>query len=81
MPKVLMLHLCLQSMDSVFNKLLVFLAVFDNLFLVLTLLDCFRRHLGTFPYHIHLYGYALYGLHNIVFTCSIYMTVFLAMER
>ena len=25
--------------------------------------------------------YALYGLHNIVMTCSIYMTVFLAMER
>ena len=70
-----------KAMDSVFNRLLVFLAIFDNLYLLLSLADCFRRHLGTVLIHKYAYGLALYGLHNAVMTCSIYMTVVLAFER
>ena len=34
--------LCSKQMNSVFNRLLVFLAVFDNIHLILTIFDSFR---------------------------------------
>ncbi len=73
--------LCSRAMDSVFNRLLVFLAIFDNVYLLLSLADCFRRHLGTVLVHKYAFGPVLYGLHNAIMTCSIYMTVVLAFER
>ena len=40
-----------RAMDSVFNRLLVYLAVFDNVYVILSLCDCFRKHLGTILLH------------------------------
>jgi len=87
------LVLCKKSFKSNFNNLLIALAVFDLLFLVVSITESIRR---TFEprvtnsstisglvtqLHHHLFPYFLYPLHNILLTCSIFMTVSISIER
>ena len=68
---------------SFFNWLLVFLALFDNLFLVNGILEAFRNHVGEEAPHHHHYIFVnfLYPFRSVVLGCSMYMTVLLALER
>lgn len=68
-------------MNSIFNKLLVFLAVFDNVYIVCSVLEGLRKHKAFSQVHEYAFGYFLYPLHNFVLCCSIYITVTLALER
>ena len=78
--------LCTKNMKShMFNRLLVFLILFDNVHLILALLDSIRlefgRELSTHQQHQKMFVYLLYPLQNINLTCNIYMTTVLAFER
>ena len=80
--------LCSKKMYSIFNRLLVFLAIFDNVFIVCQLLEAkrkmtnnFKGHYAFDQIHEHVFGYFLYPLHAFVLTASIYITVALALER
>ncbi len=73
--------LCSKEMNSIFNKLLVFLAVFDNFYIVCSVLEGLRKHKSFSQWHEYAFGYFLYPLHNFVLCCSIYITVTLALER
>ena len=68
-----------------FNRLLVFLVVFDNIHLVLAILDSIRHEFGPKlkTYHLHqlLFVYFLYPIQNINLTCIIYMKIVLGLER
>ena len=68
-----------------FNRLLVFLVVFDNIHLVLAILDSIRHEFGPKlkTYHLHqlLFVYFLYPIQNINLTCIIYMKMVLGLER
>ena len=84
---------CNKSFKSNFNNLLIALAVFDLLFLVVCITESVRRAfedpvanstslngLATQVHH-HLFPYFLYPLHNILLTCSIFMTISISIER
>ena len=80
--------LCSKSMYSIFNCLLVYLAIFDNIFIVCQILEAkrkmtnnFKGHYAFDQIHEHIFGYFLYPLHSFVLTASIYITVALALER
>ena len=65
-----------------FNWLLVCLALFDNVFLLTSILEAIRNHFGsTSIVHYHAYAVFLYPFQGISLCCSIYMTVILALER
>ncbi|XP_040565771.1 FMRFamide receptor [Lepeophtheirus salmonis] len=76
--------LCSKKLDSVFYRLLVCLALSDNVYLICALLESFRSHLDV-PWdidtHTILYVHAIYPIHNIVLCCSIYITAAIAFER
>ncbi|CAB4063448.1 unnamed protein product [Lepeophtheirus salmonis] len=76
--------LCSKKLDSVFYRLLVCLALSDNVYLICALLESFRSHLDV-PWNIDthtiLYVHAIYPIHNIVLCCSIYITAAIAFER
>lgn len=69
--------------QSTFNRLLIVLAVIDNIYLTFALLESLRTEieLPTGQWHTTVFAYALYPLHNVMLCLSIYMTVILAMER
>ena len=69
--------------DSLFNWLLVCLALFDSLFLVTGILEAFRMHIGgkASIYHFYAFAHFLYPFRSVVMGCSIYMTITLALER
>ena len=69
--------------QSTFNRLLIVLAIIDNLYLMFAFLECIRSEIkaATGDLHTTLFAYALYPLHNVMLCLSIYMTVILAMER
>jgi len=82
-----------KTFKSNFNNLLIALAVFDLLFLVVCITESIRRSfedrkanttsfsgLATQIHH-HLFPYFLYPLHNILLTCSIFMTISISIER
>ncbi len=75
----------LRSKDmyvSTFNRLLIVLALADNLYLVLAFLECLRQEMNlSTNAHTSIFVYALYPLHNITLCISIYLTMILAMER
>eukprot|EP00095_Tigriopus_kingsejongensis_P000754 snap_masked-scaffold273_size229271-processed-gene-1.12 protein:Tk00754 transcript:snap_masked-scaffold273_size229271-processed-gene-1.12-mRNA-1 annotation:"fmrfamide receptor" len=73
--------LCSKDMNSIFNRLLVFLAVFDNIYIVCSVLEGIRKHSGFNQMHEYAFGYVLYQFHNFVLCCSIYITLTLALER
>jgi len=84
---------CKKSFKSNFNNLLIALAVFDLLFLLVSITESIRRtfeprvtNSSTFiglaiQIHHHLFPYFLYPLHNILLTCSIFMTISISIER
>ena len=81
--------LCSREMFSIFNLLLMFLAIFDNFFIVCQLLEAHRRITNGNSYdedafnqaHEYAFAYFLYPFHSFVLVCSMYMTVALALER
>jgi hypothetical protein len=67
---------------STFNRLLIVLALGDNIYLGLAALEAFRTEMNlSLPLHNTLFVYFLYPIHNIILCLSILMTVILAMER
>ena len=66
---------------STFNRLLIVLAVSDNVYLLFALLESIRTEMYETDIHTLVFPYAFYPLHNIMLVLSIYMTVTLAMER
>eukprot|EP00092_Neocalanus_flemingeri_P004693 GFUD01005057.1.p1 GENE.GFUD01005057.1~~GFUD01005057.1.p1 ORF type:complete len:384 (-),score=75.01 GFUD01005057.1:129-1280(-) len=82
-----------KSFKSNFNNLLIALAVFDLLFLVICITESVRRtfedvvanssSVSGFATQVHhfLFPYFLYPLHNILLTCSIFMTISISIER
>lgn len=49
-----------KRMKTVFNRLLVFLAIFDNVFICCSILEAIRKHYGTFYELGHVYAYAFF---------------------
>ena len=71
-----------EKLDSTFNKLLIWLSVYDNLFIFTIVSEAFRKYVTqNFPFHKHAFAYFLYQLQSISLLCSIYTTVVLAIER
>ena len=82
-----------REFKTIFNSLLIALAVFDLLFLTLCILESIRKTFedrvanGSEPLglvtqvHHHLFPHFLYPFHNILLTCSIFMTISISMER
>ena len=81
----------LYSMDidyGIFNRLLIFLAAFDNFFIVCQILEAKRKmnnfFEGYFQFdqiHEYAFGYFLYPFHAFLLTSSIYINLALALER
>ena len=72
--------LCSKEMSSIFNRLLVLLAVYDNFYIICSLLDVMRRAKHN-EIHEYAFAYGLYQLHSFVLCGSIFMTVALSLER
>ena len=79
-----------RDMFSIFNCLLMFLAIFDNIFIICQLLEAQRKMTDTHDEldedifsqaHEYAFAYFLYQLHSFVLVCSMYITVALALER
>ena len=73
--------LCSKEMSSIFNRLLVLLAVYDNFYIICSLLEAMRKRNPHSEIHEHAFAYGLYQLHNFVLCGSIFLTVALALER
>ena len=59
------------KLNSIFNKILVFLAVFDNVFIVCSLLEAVRKNFRAIhDLHVYLFAYFLYqvGRLSILYT-------------
>lgn len=69
------------KMSSIFNRLLVFLTIFDNVFILCCILEAFRKYIYPTEVHQIIFIYFLFQVQNIALTCSIYATVVLATER
>ncbi|TRY61496.1 hypothetical protein TCAL_05718 [Tigriopus californicus] len=70
-----------KLVSSIFNKMLVFLTIFDNIFIICCVLESIRKYIFTSNAQQLIFIYLLYQLQNIALTCSIYATVVLAVER
>ena len=70
-----------DRLASTFNRLLIGLCVVDNLFILSCCLEAIRRFVGTSNFHELAFIYFLYQLQSISLSCSINMTVVLAIER
>ena len=82
--------LCSREMNSIFNRLLMFLAIFDNFFIICQMLEAHRKQTNTqYEYdeevfnqaHEYVFAYFLFEFHAFVLCCSMYITVALALER
>jgi len=73
--------LCSKEMSSIFNRLLVLLAIYDNFYILCSLLEALRKNSPHNDLHEHAFAYGLYQLHNFVLCGSIFLTVGLALER
>lgn len=73
--------LCSKKLFSIFNMLLVSLTVCDNLFILCCISEAVRKFFVSTDVHVVVFVYFLYQLQNVALTCSIYMTVMLAVER
>ena len=85
--------LATRGVRNNFNYLLISLAVFDLLFLLLSIVESVRKtfeervangtELGGLltQYHHHLFPYFLHPFHNILLTSSIFMTISISIER
>nr|XP_040583812.1 FMRFamide receptor-like [Lepeophtheirus salmonis] len=70
-----------KKLISIFNRLLVSLAIFDNIFLFCTLSETIRRNFHNSDLQTISFIYIFYPLQNISAVCSIYTTIGLAAER
>ena len=70
-----------DRLASTFNRLLIGLCVVDNLFILSCCLEAVRRFVGTSNFHELAFIYFLEQLQSISLSCSINMTVVLAIER
>ena len=70
-----------NKMRSIFNRLLASLVIFDNLYLLLTLLETLRRNTEPHALFNLAYCYAFYPLRNVFLCCTIYLAIALALER
>lgn len=70
-----------ERLASTFNRLLICLSIFDNLFIFSCLLEAIRRFIGTSNIHQLAFIYFFYQLQSIALLCSINTTVVLAIER
>ena len=73
--------LCSNEMSSIFNRLLVILAIYDNFYILCSLLETMRKTLAHNVVHEYAFAYGLYQLHNFVLCGTIFLTVALALER
>ena len=81
--------LCSKEMNSIFNRLLMFLAIFDNFFIICQMLEARRKMTNNGGYegyefnqtHEYIFGYFLFEFHALVLCCSVYTTVALSLER
>lgn len=73
--------LCSKEMSSIFNRLLVLLAIYDNFYILCSVLEALRKSSSHNEIHEHAFAYGLYQLHNFVLCGSIFLTVALALER
>ena len=65
-----------------FNPLIASLCGFDSVFLLLELIDVFRKYFNfETQLQILLFPHVVYPIRNIAFTASIFMTVAIAYER
>ena len=71
-----------KEMRSIFNLLLIALAIFDNLFLLSQILDSFRDHFKmATQIQIVLFPKVLYPFKMILLCSSIFMVVTISIER
>ena len=72
-----------KRMNSIFNRMLVCLSAFDNIFIICSLLETIRKNLGPIHEQIQTYAYAyfLYQLQSVAIVSSIFTTIVLALER
>lgn len=73
--------LCSKEMSSIFNRLLVLLAVYDNFYILCSVIEAKRKSSAHNTIHEYAFAYGLYQLHNFVLCGSIFLTVALALER
>ena len=64
-----------------FNWLLIFLAIFDNFFLLSGVLEAFRNHIGSSVLHDYVFVIFLFPFRSGILCCSVYTTILLALER
>ena len=72
-----------KQLSSIFNRILIFLAIFDTIFIVCSLLESVRKNFDPIHEIIQSYTYAyfLYQLQSVAAVASIFTTVVLALER
>ena len=66
--------------NNFFNRLLICLAVFDNLYLFCEISEVFRLWHYTFVQQ-HAFAAFVYPIRSVFLCCSIYMTIVLTLER
>ncbi len=72
-----------KRLSSIFNRILICLAAFDNIFIVCSLLEAIRKNFGPIHDRVHSYAFAyfLYQLQSVAIVSSIFTTIVLALER
>jgi hypothetical protein len=72
-----------KRLSSIFNRILICLAAFDNIFIVCSLLEAVRKNFGPIHDRVHSYAFAyfLYQLQSVAIVSSIFTTIVLALER
>ena len=71
-----------KEMRNSFNWLLIGLACFDNIYLLGSILESFRKDFGMETHtHVILFPYLFYPMQTIAMTGSIFMTVAIPFER
>lgn len=70
-----------KEMKNTFNHLLICLTIFDNVYVMCSILECIRKYFISTVEQMKLFVFVLYQLQSISFVCSVYQTVLLAVQR
>ena len=79
--------LCSKEMSSIFNRLLVLLAIYDNFYIICSLFRVMKININNGDvaqhndFHEYVFAYGVHQLHSFVLCGSIFMTVALSLER